>query len=444
MAKRLSALVVGALLISSTLIALPAAAQDAPREVPAEPNIVDEKQDSNGLTPQGGPAGGVYFTRADIWAGWFTVDAEFIYAHLQTELGGRTNTPYFYRFRVDPGTGTNCLWLTGTVPSALDPGAPSGQLRNRCDGDERTAGEMLIEQGPDGTGVYTIKIPRSAHPVFADGGVLKAPSAEVTLYAATSATGGATAPTLDNTKPGTDYVVGSGGGGGAEEEPKEEEAGESDPPKEEKKQKKCKKGSKKKKCKKPKKTTPPAEAEACPAYVPGEEGAEAETTVVTDEATEEKPVVIELDAGPGLGSLGPYNETTSVYQNVQVDTSGADTGLYAKLEFQNFHDYDLYLNYADGSTAANSGDFNVAPGHDLGSGSPDGGWEAGTDYEMVMGIRTADCAGYTARMVSWLTNGGAMTLSLWLGDVVADPNPPEGDGEAQADALSTFYGLLGL
>ncbi len=165
-------------------------------------------------------------------------------------------------------------------------------------------------------------------------------------------------------------------------------------------------------------------APACPAYTPGDAGKDAETTVVTDAATAEAPVVFEATAARGLGAVLAYNQTSSIYHNIQVDTAGPSAGLYVRFEFPEYHDYDLYLNYAEGGTAASSGDFNTAPGHDLGSGSPEGAWEAGTDYEMVMGINTADCAGYTARLVSFLTTGGAVKLSMWLGDVVAEPNPP--------------------
>lgn len=176
--------------------------------------------------------------------------------------------------------------------------------------------------------------------------------------------------------------------------------------------------------KKPKTPPPPP---ACAAYEPGEEGAEAKTTVVTDAATAEAPIVLDLTAGPGLTSdlTGEhlYDETTSIYQNIQVDTANTNAGLYVKFEFPEYHDYDLYLNNPDGTTAANSGEFNaaVAVGESLGGGSPEGAWEAGTDYESVLGINTEDCRGYTAKMVSFLTNGGAVKLSMWLGPVVADP-----------------------
>lgn len=180
---------------------------------------------------------------------------------------------------------------------------------------------------------------------------------------------------------------------------------------------------------KKKKKKPPVPA-ACAAYTPGEQGAEAKTSVVTDAATAEAPVVVELEAGRGLGNdLGAppgdghvYDGTTTVLQNIQVDSANPSAGLYAKIEFADRHDYDLYLDYADGSTAASSGDSNTAPGH--GSGSPEGGWEAGTDYESVIGIGTPDCSGYTARIVSFLTTGGTVTLSLWLGEELVAPDAP--------------------
>ncbi|HEX2293692.1 MAG TPA: hypothetical protein VHN37_00090, partial [Actinomycetota bacterium] len=186
-----------------------------------------------------------------------------------------------------------------------------------------------------------------------------------------------------------------------------------------------------KKKKKPKTPPPPP---ACAPFAPGDLGKDAQTTVVTDAATAEAPVVVDLTTAPGLGNdLGApgivgqssvYDETSSVFQNIQVDTANPSAGLYAKVEFEDRHDYDLYLLYQDGATAANSGDFNVAPNEGLGGGSPEGAWEAGTNYESVLGINTADCAGYTAEIVSYLTTGGAVKLSVWLGDAIAEPEPP--------------------
>lgn len=184
--------------------------------------------------------------------------------------------------------------------------------------------------------------------------------------------------------------------------------------------------------KKKKKPKPPPAPPVCAPYTPGEEGAEAATTIVTDAATAEAPVVVDLDSGPGLADdlgLGEYDGTSSVFQNIQVDSANPSAGLYVKIEFQDRHDYDLYLNRADGSTAANSGAFNAVPeGASLpvgiGGGAPEGGWEAGTNYESVTGINTTDCDGYTARVKSYLTNGGAVKMSVWLGEALVEPTPP--------------------
>lgn len=449
MTKRSFSILLALAVAAGVFSAVPAGAQEPPPPtVPAVVNIEDPKGDANYLNDQGLglPLPGDNTTVSagtvsDILKAWFTSTPDTISAHILTDVAPPASTPLIFHVRVDPGTGTNCLWFRASFPSVVggqsDPVVPrAASLRDTCPSATGVQpGELSVGTTAESDGVITMTFPRSAYSTFTDGSVLKAPTADSRNFIG----GVVTAPQVDNTKPGTDYVITSGGPvAEPEPEPTEEPPGKSDPPGKGKK-KGCKKGKGSKKGACSGKPKPPA-VPACAAYVPGEEGAEAETSVVTDAATEEKPVVVELNAGPGAGSLGPYDETTSIFQNVQVDTANADAGLYVKFEFANMHDYDLYLNYADGSTAANSGDFNAAAGHDLGSGSPDEGWEAGTNYESVLGIRTPDCAGYTARMVSWLTNGGGVTLSMWLGDVVADPNAPAGDGEA----LETFYGFLGL
>ena len=182
--------------------------------------------------------------------------------------------------------------------------------------------------------------------------------------------------------------------------------------------------------KKKKPKPPPPPPPACAPYTPGDAGKEAPTTVLTDAATAEAPVVVDLTAEAGLPSLSVQGvqviDRTSIFHNIQVDTVNPSAGLYVKIEFTDMHDYDLYLDYADGTNAANSGDPNVAPGNGyIGGGSPEGAWEAGTNYELVKGINTLDCAGYTADILSYLTNGGAVRLSMWLGEAVAEPNAPE-------------------
>ncbi|HEX2196986.1 MAG TPA: hypothetical protein VHJ76_08690 [Actinomycetota bacterium] len=178
--------------------------------------------------------------------------------------------------------------------------------------------------------------------------------------------------------------------------------------------------------KKKKKPKPPAPA-ACAAYAPGEAGTGAPTTVVTDAATAEAPIVVELATDMGLGDdlgLGVVDQTTSVYQNIQVDSNNPSAGLYVKIEFADRHDYDLYLLNAEGATAANSGVFNPIPEgaeQGIGGGAPEGGWEAGSNYESVTGINTPDCGGYTAQIKSYLTPGGDVTMSIWLGEALVEP-----------------------
>ena len=182
---------------------------------------------------------------------------------------------------------------------------------------------------------------------------------------------------------------------------------------------------------KKKKPKPPPPPPPCAAFAPGEAGAEAPTTIVTDAATAEAPLVIELEADMGLADdlgLGEVDNTTSLFQNVQVDSANPNAGLYVKIEFEDRHDYDLYLLNDAGETAANSGVFNpipegatLPPPLTLGSGAPEGGWAAGSNYESVTGINTADCGGYTAQVKSYLTPGGTVTMSVWLGEVLAEP-----------------------
>lgn len=461
MGKRSWSLVLAAALIAGVFSALPAKAQEAPPAVvPTVVNIEDPQGDANyindqgvGLPVPGDQVGTDQFgTVSDILKGWLSSDATTVSAHIVTNAAPPASTPLIFHMRVDPGSGTNCLWFRASFPSAVqgqtDPVVPqAASLRDTCTDDVTTDAELTVGTTADGDGVITITVPKSASAAFIDGNVLKTPTADSRNYPG----GKVTLPQVDNTLPGTDFTITSGGpiAGGPGEPVKPTPPGKNDPPGKGKK-KGCGKGKGKGKQKgacpggKPGKPTPTV-VPSCPAYVPGDEGKEAATTVVTDAATAEKPVEVDLTAGAGGGAMPiggtpvPYDETSSVYQNIQVDAADPSAGLYVRFEFPDRHDYDLYLNYPDGSTAANSGDANAAPGEGLGGGSPDGGWEAGSNYEQVMGIATADCAGYTARMVSFLTNGGAVKLKVWLGDVVAEPVAPGG-----SQALTNFFDLTGI
>ena len=182
---------------------------------------------------------------------------------------------------------------------------------------------------------------------------------------------------------------------------------------------------------------PPA-TDACSAYEPGEQGAEAETVVVTDENTEEAPLEVTVThASP------PDSFLESFFANVQVDSQAAEAGLYISYEFAVYEDHDLYLYYPDGTEAARAAGFNQAPFvPDNPAGGTDGtghGGHSEMGAEVLDGLRTADCAGYTVDFQGFLTEGGDYTAKLWLGEIQNDPAPP---ASARA-ALELMQGTLG-
>ncbi|MFN2526197.1 MAG: hypothetical protein ABR505_08030 [Actinomycetota bacterium] len=170
---------------------------------------------------------------------------------------------------------------------------------------------------------------------------------------------------------------------------------------------------KKGKGKKKKKGCPPQKpaAPACPAYTPGEQGAELPVNLVTDAHTADAPLEVTVATEAGFVA-----EVPMAFQNIQVDTASAETGLHAAFEFEIFEDYDIYLNNPDGSEAARAAGFNpfpFVPGETDGTGNG-GHSEQGAEY--LDGIRTADCGGYTLQIDSFLAEGGDRTLNLWLGE----------------------------
>lgn len=177
-----------------------------------------------------------------------------------------------------------------------------------------------------------------------------------------------------------------------------------------------------------KKKKKPKKPAACQPFTPGERGAEKPMVVLTDAATEEAPVeqTVTLDLSLGdarlvsqIPAAGPLAETYDQF-NVQVDTANPDAGLYALFEFPQRMDYDLDILHPDSSYAARSHDFNPI----LGSGFGENGGHAGEatpSSEKIVGLRTADCGGWTVEAVNWLGNGGEFTIKLWLGEAQNDP-----------------------
>lgn len=480
MGKRTWSVALSLALIAGVFSALPAKAQEAPTSVPEVVNIEDPLNDANYLNDQSqpgvcvvpistcvsGPDSDDNPTPADVHSGadimkvWFSHTSDQVSAHMQVESPPPKAAGLYYVVYATPAEGTvasstlGCIRFVGLVGGKQQGqnttwhGPDYAKFFDHCNEGSSfysngVEAELKVESLEDGTGIITVTGPRSLSPLLADGLSLAAPQGQVRhLIGEESVVGFSANGVIDTTKPGTDYTLTAGGGTVTEPQPpvEAEPPGKGDPPGKGKK-KGCGKGKGKKKgaCPGKKPPKPPAAAE-CPAYVPGEHGAEAETSIVTDAATEEAPVVVETEAemgGPTSPFVDAFDFRSFVFQNVQVDSKNRDAGLYVKIEFTDGHDYDLGLFHSDGTEAASSGESQPEPG--LGAGSPDGAWEGGSNYEFLKGIRTADCAGYTARVAGYLTTGGPVTISMWLGEVVGDPAAPEGE-----TAMEMFYRMLGL
>lgn len=165
--------------------------------------------------------------------------------------------------------------------------------------------------------------------------------------------------------------------------------------------------------KKKKKPKPPPPPPVCAPYTPGEQGADAETTVVTPAATADAPVEVALHTEPGIGVGGnSVTETfiSHVFQNVQVDSEGP-TGLFVRLEMGATDDLDLYVNTADGEMVARAAGFNPEPAV---YNDTEGGGHTEKGAEVIDGIPVGDCDGFTIDVAGATTAGGDATLKFWL------------------------------
>lgn len=447
MDKRIFAGVLAAGLLASALVVGPATAQDAP-VIPDTVQIDDPVGDANGVNDQDnaydtpaegegdhvGPAGG---TATDIRKVWFSHTATEVSLNIQVN-GDPSALAYdtYFRFSSNAGEGPvandvtrGCLqWIASVNGSAGAYNGPTeGNLTDKCNVGTPVFGPLVISQASEGY-VITVTFPRSYSPLLADGSKLTAPfGVSRILYAnglpSSPATGNTAAfVTLDNTKRGADYDLVAAG---------PTEPGTPEPPKPTKptkpvkpgkgKAKGCDKGQGKKKGCKP---APPA---ACATYTPGELGKDKPTVVVTDAATEAAPLeqkvtLAQSFANYGVVPAGPF-VLSSDFFNVQVDSANPEAGLYVYLEFPERRDYDIDLLYPDNSYAARSHDGNTL----LGTGEGENGGHAGestTSSEKIVGVRTADCGGYTVEASNWFGEGGEFTVQLWLGEIKNDPLAP--------------------
>ncbi len=201
---------------------LPAAAAAEP---PPVIQIEDPLGDANGLNDQGtGSGDGDHVTpvdagsTTDLMAVWFTNDAVNLSVGIQTQVAPATEPGAvfapMYRVRANPDDGgAACLFFEAYFPgnaNSLD--KPLGLLRDVCtEGAEPVEGTVVVETGPEDTGIITITFSRSDNAAFGAGKTIAAPRAETRLNWF-NAQPGPTSPSLnfpqiDNTKTGTDYVI---------------------------------------------------------------------------------------------------------------------------------------------------------------------------------------------------------------------------------------------
>lgn len=145
----------------------------------------------------------------------------------------------------------------------------------------------------------------------------------------------------------------------------------------------------------------------------------AEIIKVTDQATQEAPIVIEYEHGAALwetASQAPIQEDTLWFQ-IQVDSASPAKGLFARLDWAvpSVSDIDLYLwDGISGEQAAASGATNAVPVN-----APFVAETGAMGYESISGFAVADCSNYLVESRAFMTAGEAMTLTLWLGDPAA-------------------------
>ena len=170
----------------------------------------------------------------------------------------------------------------------------------------------------------------------------------------------------------------------------------------------------------------------CSAFQPGEYGTDKPTLVVTDTATEDAPAiqkvtVAESAADADLTGLA-LSPGTDVF-NVQVDSKAKEAGLHILVEFPERNDVDLNVFHTDGSYAARAHGFNpllaIEPTIDENFGNLSGhAGESTPSSEHIVGLRTADCGGWTVDVQNWLGMGGEFDVKVWLGEIKNDPQAP--------------------
>ncbi len=147
----------------------------------------------------------------------------------------------------------------------------------------------------------------------------------------------------------------------------------------------------------------------CRLFTPGvEEARDAPIAQLTDAATVETPLTIEIDHPASL----PVAAEGHAYFNLQVYSRRAHPGIYVREHFDNQSDIDLYLYDNSGKEVDASTAFNLLPVNIGPIGDPDSG---AVGYESIDGFRVGRCDQYTLESRSMITQGTVGTLKIWLG-----------------------------
>lgn len=206
------------------LQAVPARAQT---EVPAVVQIEDPVGDANyindgttfgagGGRNNVGPMNQDASSIGDILAVWYTNDATTISVHVQTEAPQPSSgVAYYTEVTSNFDDADNaCVMFEFVVAAPTFQRDTYGTVTDNCAASDPVDGDVLVEEGPDGTGIVTLTVPRTANAAFAPGGVLTTPEARMTnatgpLPDALPEVGGLFLiyPVIDNTEPGTDYAI---------------------------------------------------------------------------------------------------------------------------------------------------------------------------------------------------------------------------------------------
>lgn len=151
----------------------------------------------------------------------------------------------------------------------------------------------------------------------------------------------------------------------------------------------------------------------------GSQAVEAEVTQVTTAHTADAPLVIEFDHGVAVWEPGTHTpvQEDAKYFGLQLPPGIPQTALTVRIDWAtpSPSDVDLYLYDDQGVEVGNSGAFNFAPV----PGVLDAGGNGGMGFESIPALPADQCSGFVVESQAFLTQGEAMTLTVFLGEAAA-------------------------